>query len=448
MSKKKVKKRKTETHDDPQHYTLGSHYIREDFKRNQQQEIDSLPVLDPDSIHFDESKYDKTLYHAQSMDWIDYDTSSAMQERYSTTISPEYQQYSLDNAPLEPQPKHTFYAENAYKSNQHAIPHIENDNWGDTINTNRPQSPFKNVYSTSASADELEDEEMSDLHPSEGGDPRKFIENELKTQQHSYKEWKDNVTPENEPPLWNNALADRYEDKDNWWNVSSKYKYDMPHQALHGGVDKFDDESDVPLNSYWHKSTVSPDSWQMMKQRYRENMRPGSEEWNKWAFRTPVERKSLKWWPETLNMWFLRHETELLHSHEFRCKMMEHSALDEYWRLGELRWNRKLWEPYLRIGTWVVAPLLGAAATWWYRKAIGHRTRRQFDDEYKRWKQTCAVHEGDEHYMFSWRDSLQKRRPPPVVSPAMSVEEAGSRKSRSMEYHAERLIRGKPGDPY
>ena len=185
-----------------------------------------------------------------------------------------------------------------------------------------------------------------------------------------------------------------------------------------------------------------------MKTRYRENMRPGSSEWNKWAFRSELERKTLKYWPRAMSTWFLRREEELLHSHEFRCKMMEHSALDEYWRLGELRWNRKLWEPYLRIGTWVIAPVLGAAATWWYRRAIGYRTNQQFTDEYKRWKQTCAVGEGDEHYMFSWRDSLQKRRPPPVVSPAMSVEEAGSRKHRSMSYHAERIMRGTPGDPY
>ena len=185
-----------------------------------------------------------------------------------------------------------------------------------------------------------------------------------------------------------------------------------------------------------------------MKTRYRENMRPGSSEWNKWAFRTELERKTLKYWPRAMCGWFLRREEELLNSHEFRCKMMEHSALDEYWRLGELRWNRKLWEPYLRIGTWVVAPVLGAAATWWYRRAIGYRTDSQFREEYKRWKQTCAVDQGDEHYMFSWRDSLQKRRPPPVVSPAMSVEEAGSRKHRSISYHAERIMRGTPGDPY
>ena len=266
MSKKKVKKRKStlsKSTVDSNEYTLGSQYIGKDYKRLQQQQLDSLPVDDPDSIHFDERKYDKTEYHRQSMDWIDYDTSNELQQRYSINSSREYEQHSMDAAPFSPQHKESYYAQNAYKSTQTEAPHIEQSYWGNTVSTDEDASPPTDEVNTHW--DEEDEDEMAEMHPSEGGDARKFIERQLKQQQENYKHWKElNENDEdNQPPIWNNALAQRYEDKKNWWNASSKRKYDMPHQALHGGVDTFDDESDIPLNSYWHKSTVSPDSWHM-----------------------------------------------------------------------------------------------------------------------------------------------------------------------------------------
>mmetsp|Transcript_55976 Transcript_55976/g.89099 ORF Transcript_55976/g.89099 Transcript_55976/m.89099 type:complete len:471 (+) Transcript_55976:12-1424(+) len=462
-SKSKVKKKKKVYFDDDTHQdTLASAHILSDHERSQQKAMEALPVGDPDSEHFDETKLDKAEYFTQTIDWIDYDTSTALQEKYSVNLPPEYERHNIDVAPMEPQQIDTTYSENAYRHIQSALPDIEGLNYGSSINTDRETPSFETDVIANpmlsrndkdkdkeSGNDEWEEEELTDQHPSEGGDPRRFIQNQIKEHSANFQHWKKyEETEQNELPEYRSPLADRYEDKNNWWNYSSKKKYDMPHQALHGGVDNFDDESDVPLNAYWHKATVSPDSWHMIKTKFRQNMRPGSEEWNRWAFRGDFERKALKYWPEAAKIWFVRSEEELVNCHDFRCKMLEHSAMDEYWRLGELRWNRKLWEPYTRIGTWVIAPIFAFVMTWWYRRAVGKRSRSQFDDEFSRWKQTAAKDQGDEHYMLAWRDTLQKRRPPPVVSPAMSVEEHESRRGRTISYHAERLMRGKPGDPY
>ena len=263
--KKKVKKKKRTYYDDDTHEnTLASSYIHSDQLRSEKQAIDALPVNDPNSKHFDERKYDKTEYHRQSMDWIDYDTSTTLQEKYNMNVPEEYTKYNVDLAEYDQESRDTaYYHDTAYKQND--PPHIEGRNFKDTINTDQPKSPFSRFPDSMNSTDtnKYEDEELSDAHPSEGGDPRKYIESQINSANADFKQWRDNVDEKNEPPLWNNALADRYEDKQNWWNASSKRVYDMPHQALHGGVDNFDDESDIPLNAYWHKSTVSPDSWHM-----------------------------------------------------------------------------------------------------------------------------------------------------------------------------------------
>ena len=262
-TKKKVRKKKQRFDDDTHENTLASSKIHSDQLRSQQQAIDALPVDDPNSQYFDERKYDKTEHIRQSMDWIDYDTSSALQQKYSMNVPKEYSKYNIEIAEYDEKSRDNYYPDTAYTNINTEPPHIETQNWSGSINTNR--SPFPESMNTTPEIgdDGYEDDELSDLHPSEGGDPRKFIQNQVNTANAQFKEWKANVNEHNEPPLWNNALADKYEDKENWWNVSAKQKYDMPHQALHGGVDNFDDESDIPLNSYWHKSTVSPDSWHM-----------------------------------------------------------------------------------------------------------------------------------------------------------------------------------------
>ena len=85
--------------------------------------------------------------------------------------------------------------------------------------------------------------------------------------------------------------------------------------------------------------------------------------------------------------------------------------------------------------------------TYLYRRAIGKRTNEQFEIEFERWKNTAAKHEGDEYYMFSWRDSLQKRRPPPMVAHPPTVERIGERRKRTLSYQADKLM-GRTEDPY
>jgi hypothetical protein len=88
-----------------------------------------------------------------------------------------------------------------------------------------------------------------------------------------YKEWQKYVESkhgqiDDEYEIWNNAFdGDTSEHGaygNRWWNKAGS-EYDMPHQALHGGVSLYDDEADLPLNSYWHKVTMSPESWSMLR---------------------------------------------------------------------------------------------------------------------------------------------------------------------------------------
>ncbi|ETO03788.1 hypothetical protein RFI_33614, partial [Reticulomyxa filosa] len=104
-----------------------------------------------------------------------------------------------------------------------------------------------------------------------------------------------------------------------WWGIGG-HKHLMPHQSVHGGVKNDDLEMDLPLNTFWHKSTISPSNWQFLKQNFRKNMEPNSSGWNELAYRSEFERHSIKHWPETMKQWFVRSDEELLNSHDFRSK--------------------------------------------------------------------------------------------------------------------------------
>ena len=92
---------------------------------------------------------------------------------------------------------------------------------------------------------------------------------------------------------------------------------------------------DLPLNTYWHKATLTPDNFKILKDNFRKNLVPGSAKWNEVVYRHDLERWMTKKWPNWMRHMFVRSENELLTDHTFRCTMMDHSALDEYWRLGQ-----------------------------------------------------------------------------------------------------------------
>ena len=143
MSKKKVRKKKKIIDDDTHENTLASAYIRSDHRRSQRQALASLPVDDPNSEHFDERKYDKTLYHRQSMDWMDYETASELQQKYSLNLPEEFQQHYVDAAPFDMESRSTYYAESAYKSSTSgATPHLQMTEYGGTIDTAFPDRIF------------------------------------------------------------------------------------------------------------------------------------------------------------------------------------------------------------------------------------------------------------------------------------------------------------------
>jgi len=240
-----------------------------------------------------------------------------------------------------------------------------------------------------------------------------YIRGQLMQQKEQYKLWKqkNNITIEPEDDVLNENIKG-YEVplSEKWWNMSHDIHYEMPHQALHGGVTRNDDESDLPLNTYWHKITLSPDSWHTLKQNFREGIRPGSKLWNTVAWRSDNERKfvSSKYWPESFKVWFQRSEEELINSHDFRCKVLDHSAIDHYWEIGQMRWNRNNMKPYVRFAIWFCAPFFGLYSFIQYHYKFGVPTIKQFKREWIRWKHMMKTGEADEYYMLGNRNEMHR----------------------------------------
>ena len=156
-------------------------------------------------------------------------------------------------------------------------------------------------------------------------------------------------------------------------------------------------------------------------------MKPGSPVWNQVAFRSDFERRALSYWPQTFKTWFGRTEKELLNSHDFRGVMLEYASIDEWWRIGELRWNRKLWFPYVRMLQYSIAPILGLLFYIRFTNKPGSPgtvTSEEWEKEYQDWKHMLKSGDADEYYMIQYNESklFTKRAEPTQFKPKTGDE--------------------------
>ena len=178
-------------------------------------------------------------------------------------------------------------------------------------------------------------------------------------------------------------------------------------------------------------------------------MKPGSPAWNDVAYRSDFERRGLSYFPQSFKTWFTRSEKELLNSHEFRGVMLEYASIEEWWRVGELRWNRKLWFPYVRILQWSLVPLFGILFYVRFKNKPGSpmkNTKEDWKREYDRWKASANSGDFDEYYTFMYNESKLFTKPPEtIVKQAPSVEKLQQWQSKTFQGQADQMLMQKFG---
>ena len=115
-----------------------------------------------------------------------------------------------------------------------------------------------------------------------------------------------------------------------------------------------------------------------------------------------------------------------------------------------MRFDRKMWRPYIRVIQWVFAPL-SALYLHWTLKKINPRTDEDWKRERIKWKHKLKTGDADDYYMFGVQSKIFQKGPASTESNISTIsgtvpsgDDMAKLQSKSVRYQFEAALSGEP----